>query len=73
MEVYLSEVKQTIQDIEKAIGTGGGGDKDKFNKGYIPLKNNMPKMFSDKLEEWRAWHEDVAEYFDSVNPGMKKI
>jgi hypothetical protein len=30
-------------------------------------------VFSDKAEDWRQWHDDVMDYFDNVNPGMKEV
>ena len=42
-------------------------------KGYLPQKHIIPNIFTDKVEEWRTWPEDVEEYFDSINPGMKEL
>jgi hypothetical protein len=33
----------------------------------------MPKTFSDKPEDWRAWREDVLDWIDSVNPGVTGV
>ena len=33
----------------------------------------IPKNFSDKADEWRSWQEEVADYVDTVTPGMKKV
>jgi len=43
------------------------------SEGYIPQKQLMPKSFNDKPEEWRAWREDVLDWIDSVNPGVKEV
>ena len=33
----------------------------------------IPKNFTDKADEWRSWQEEVADYVDTVTPGMKKV
>ena len=43
------------------------------NKGYLPQKSMIPKNFTDKADEWRSWQEEVADYVDTVTPGMKKV
>ena len=40
---------------------------------YLPQKNMIPKVFSDKAEEWRQWTEDVADYMDSQCAGLKEL
>ncbi len=50
-----------------------GGLPQRPNEGYIPQKQLMPKSFNDKPEEWRAWREDVLDWIDSVNPGVKEV
>ena len=37
------------------------------------MKNTIPKTLSDKEEEWRQWKEDVMDFLDSQNPGMKEF
>ena len=32
-----------------------------------------PKNFTDKADEWRSWHQEVAGYVDTMTPGMKKV
>ena len=46
---------------------------DKVKHGYLPQKHMTPKTFADKPEEWRQWQEDVEEYLDSINPGIKEL
>ena len=43
------------------------------NKGCLPQKSMIPKNFTDKADEWRSWQEEVADYVDTVTPGMKKV
>ena len=45
--------------------------EERHNKGYITIKNLVPKQFGEKLEEWRVWKEDFEDYLDVSNPGMK--
>ena len=56
--------------IIEAKSLEGAGDE-RRNKGYIPIKNLVPKLFGDKVEEWRTWKEDFEDYLDMSNPGMK--
>ena len=56
-------VKERLNQIEKKYGNG--------MRGYIPTKSLVSGAFSDKVDEWRQWQDDVMDYFDNVNPGMK--
>ena len=56
-------VKERLNQIEKKYGNG--------MRGYIPTKSLVPGAYSDKVDEWRQWQDDVMDYFDNVNPGMK--
>ena len=55
-------IEQRLKDLESGGGTGG---KDRSRRSYLPEKNTIPKTFENKIEEWRQWKEDVAEYLDS--------
>ena len=39
----------------------------------MPQKYAIPKTFSDKPEDWRAWQEELADYLDTKNPGIKQF
>ena len=41
------------------------------SKGYLQVKNLTPKTFGEKPEEWRTWKEDLEDFMDTINPGMK--
>ena len=46
------------------------------NKGYLHQKSMIPKNsknFADKADEWRIWQEEIADYVDTMTPGMKKV
>ena len=45
----------------------------KAKLGYLPQKHMIPTTFSDKPEEWRQWQEDIEDYLDSINPGIKAL
>ena len=80
----FTDVKAGIQNLYKAteealklvnekfenLKCGGGDFK---TKGYIPVKSLVPKTFSNKEEDWRRWQDDVSDYFDSINPGMREL
>ena len=75
-------VDEAIEKIErrlKVVEEGGrvsslrGGLPQRPSEGYIPQKQLMPKCFNDKPEEWRSWREDVLDWIDSVNPGVKEV
>ena len=36
-------------------------------------KSMIPKNCTHKFDEWRSWQEEVADYVDTMTPGMKKI
>ena len=39
----------------------------------MPQKSTIPKNFTDNADEWRSWQEGVADYADTMTPGMKKV
>ena len=72
----LKVVMKKIEDVEQGIGGGGGadtGDAGWKEKGYIPTKSMIPKTYNNQEDQWRQWQEDVTDYFDNVNPGMRKF
>ncbi|MDA8582758.1 hypothetical protein N9L68_00965 [bacterium] len=64
----LHEMMTELQGIsmDKSEATGP-----KKVRGYIPQKNKVPEKFEDKIEKWKSWKEDVTEFFDDQNQGMK--
>ena len=69
-EEALKTVNEKIENIEADKGSGGADWK---AKGYIPVKNLVPKTFSNKEEDWRRWQDDASDYFDNINPGMREL
>ena len=63
----MTNLQQRIVHLES--NTSGAYD----NKGYLPQKRMISKNFTDKADEWRSCQEEVADYVDTVTPGMKKV
>ena len=59
----------------EAIGSAAQADVEGWGsrRGYIPTKFTIPKTFTDKEEEWRQWKDDVEDYLDHANPGMRDL
>ena len=68
-DAAIKEVTKKIDNIDGDKGGHGGWKA----KGYIPTKSLVPKVFSNKEEDWRRWQDDAMDYFDSINPGMKEL
>eukprot|EP00973_Karenia_brevis_P081212 11259935-Karenia_brevis.AAC.1 len=43
------------------------------HSGYLPHKTTVPKVLGEKVETWRNWKEDVTDFLDAANPGMKNM
>mgnify|MGYP000571085284 CR=1 FL=1 len=70
--VALEGRVKLLEDKDQTFHLRGKG-RDSQSEGYIPAKMLMPKTFSDKPEDWRAWREDVLDWIDSSNPGVKDV
>ena len=67
---------QSMHDMRKRMDAHEArvsAEGSRKGKGYIPLKSMVPEKFSDKEEEWRQWQDDMADYLDNQEPGMKKL
>ncbi len=73
----FTEANQQIHNLDERINRlndGGGSGSTERRKGYLPLKNLVPKKkFGGKLEEWRTWRDDTMDYVDFVTPGVKML
>ena len=67
-ESSVNDLYTKVNELQR-----GGGGSGKRDAGYIPQKMAVPKPFSDKLEDWRAWQEEIEDYMDSINSGVKKL
>ena len=54
--------------MENAAGGGRGRIGE-----YLPQKSMITKPFSDEAGDWRQWSENVADYLDSIRPGMSQL
>ena len=68
---YSRKIEQL--EVRMDVEEGPKGRKDEYSRGYLPTKSMIPKSFSDKIDEWRSWSEDVVDWIDTVNPGMKEV
>jgi hypothetical protein len=75
VEVSWIALEGRVKDVEVGARTSTlrGRGTEHPSEGYIPPKMLMPKTFSDKPEDWRSWKEDVLDWIDSVNPGVKDV
>ena len=56
-------------------GKGGGGDDGgrdgRKPKGYLPLKDLVPSKLGKEVAGWRRWKEDILDFLDTQQPGMR--
>ena len=64
MNVDIAKIKDKMNEQHQPHQMNG-------NKGYLQAKNLTPKVFGDKPEEWRMWRDDLEDFMDTINPGMK--
>ena len=56
-----------MRSMNISDGNRGGG-----RKGFLPEKRTIPLEYSgEKLEDWREWVEDMSDYLDEMEAGMK--
>ena len=80
VDEVVGRMERRLKAVEETLAAGALGFSsprarlpERPSEGYIPQKDLMPKFFSDKPEDWRAWREDVLDWIDSVNPGVKEV
>ena len=61
----FDDMGKRIDGIEKT--------KTRQNKGYIPIKNLIPKEYKDHGDGWRQWQDDLLDFLDCSNPGMRSF
>ena len=76
----VAAVERRVKAVENALAVGALGHRTprddmsgRPDEGYIPKKDLIPKVFNDKPEDWRAWREDVLEWMDASNQGIKEV
>ena len=60
-------------DAVEAHGGQGGLPSSGAGKGYLPEKSLIPKTYQGELDGWRSWRDDLTEFMDNKNPGMKRF
>ena len=65
------QVKEKVDELDSTSGNKGNSGG-KF-RGYIPAKALIPKAYEGAEEKWRAWQDDVMDYLDAVQPGMREL
>ena len=59
----LKGLSSTMDAMENSSVGGlqqGGGQ----SRGYLPEKSTIPRAYDGNLEEWKAWRDDFADFFD---------
>ena len=81
-EITFKDVQAQLANLQKAAGqagdavggAGGASQQEQVRRrGFLPIKNIVPKKMNDKVEEWRGWKEDAADFFDTQVEGMGKF
>ena len=71
IEQKIEEQERQLQDVHRH---GGGGDDHRGGKtSYLPWKSTVPKVMTDKINEWINWRDDFLEHVDTVTNGMKLV
>jgi hypothetical protein len=70
------EVLGKMASLEgKWQGKGGGGkdggEDGRRQKGYLPFKDLMPSKLGKEVAGWRRWKEDILDFLDTQQPGMR--
>ena len=63
----VMEFKDSLDNVETNPSNKG------CTTGCLPSKSLVPGVFTDNLEDWGQWQEDMLDYFDHINPGMKEF
>ena len=66
----FGEVQSRVAELEDKIRSHAQG-KEGGKYGYLPLKIMAPTKFEGKDETWRKWQDNIVDYFDMQNAGMK--
>ena len=68
------ETANTVTKLQHRVVRLEGNSSGAYtNKGYLSQQSMIPKNFTDKADKWKSWQEEVADYVDTMTPGMKKV
>ncbi len=70
LHVTFAEVKKKLDELDAKQQTSHGGEK---SRSYLPLKSMVPRRMDHDITKWRAWRDDVLDYLDAVNSGIKEF
>ena len=68
----MEDLSSTMDAMENSSGGGlqqGGGQ----SRSYLPEQSTIPRAYDGNLEEWKAWRDDFADFFDTKNVGMAQL
>ena len=65
----VAALEAQVNNIER----GRRGGEEGGNGSYLPRKQMIPQIYSNKPDDWRAWTEDVADWLDSICDGLKDL
>ena len=69
----LQEMMEEMEEMKKRMTTAADKGDEKKCIGYINMKNKEPKTFGEKPDDWKKWKDDLEDFLDAHNPGMKKL
>ena len=74
------EVKAKVELLEAELQhrnsgntNNSGGTGPGHQRGFLPMKSLVPAVFGSAEDQWRSWQDDIADYLDTVRPGMKRF
>jgi len=73
IDTVIHEAKVRFDELEGNIKSGAGHSDKKKMSSFLPDKMMVPRKFSEDINEWRKWKEDVSTYFDEGKEGIKLI
>ena len=69
----FAEVREKVEAMEKDFRQGGRDKGPDKSSGFLPIKSMVPPVFGNNEDKWRSWQEDVADYIDSQQNGLKEV
>lgn len=74
MSNKIATLEREVNYLRNApVGGGGGGQGHQNTRGFLPLKNQVPKTFGKIEADWRNWHEDMAVFLEASEQGIGDV
>ena len=68
------ETANTVTNLQRRVVRLESNSSGAYtNKGYLSQQSMIQKNFTDKADKWKSWQEEVADYVDTMTPGMRKV